>query len=83
MRVAEGEDRGEDSTEEVDEAGADQVADAFDVGHDAGYEGSGTVLVVEGDGEAADVGLDLLRSSAMRRWAALERIWVRVKEVTP
>ncbi len=57
--VAEGEDGGEDAAEEVDDAGADEVADAFDVGHDAGDEGSGAVLVVEGYGEAADVGLDL------------------------
>ena len=57
--VAEGEDGGEDAAEEVDDAGADEVAYAFDVGHDAGDEGAGAVFVVEGDGEAADVGLDL------------------------
>ena len=57
--VAEGEDGGEEAAEEVDDAGADEVADAFDVGHDAGDEGAGAVLVVEGYGEAADVGLDL------------------------
>ena len=57
--VAEGEECGEQAAEEVDDAGADKVADAFDVGHDAGDEGAGAVLVVEGYGEAADVGLDL------------------------
>ena len=57
--VAEGEDGREDAAAEVDDAGSHEVADAFDVGHDAGDEGSGAVLVVEGDGEAADVGLDL------------------------
>ena len=57
--IAEGEERGEDAAEEVDDAGADEVADAFDVGHDAGDEGAGAVLVVERDGEAADVGLHL------------------------
>ena len=51
--------RGEDAADEVDDAGADEVADAFDVGHDAGDEGAGAVLVVEGDGQAADVLLDL------------------------
>ena len=49
MRIAEGEDGGEDSTEEVDDAGADEIANAFDVGHDAGDEGAGAVFVVEGD----------------------------------
>ena len=57
--VGEGEDGGEDAADEVDDAGADEVADAFDVGHDAGDEGAGAVLVVEGDGELADVLLDL------------------------
>ncbi len=59
MRIAEGEDGGEDAADEVDQAGADEVADAFDVGHDAGDEGAGAVGVVEGDGETADVALDL------------------------
>ena len=59
IRIDEGEDRGEDAADEVDQAGADEVADAFDVGHDAGDEGAGAVLVVEGDGQAADVLLDL------------------------
>jgi len=57
--VGEGEQRGEDATDEVDDTGADEVADAFDVVHDAGDEGAGAVLVVEGDGEFADVLLDL------------------------
>ncbi len=57
--VGEGEERGEQAAEEVDDAGADEVADAFDIGHDAGDEGAGAVLVVEGYGQAADVGLDL------------------------
>ena len=56
---AEGDDGGEDAADEFEQAGADEVADAFDVGHDAGDEGAGAVFVVEGDGEAADVGLDL------------------------
>ena len=56
MRIAEGEDGGEDAADEVDDAGADEVAYAFDVGHDAGDERAGAVFVVEGDGQAADVG---------------------------
>ncbi len=47
------------AAEEVDDAGADEIADAFDVGHDAGDEGAGAVFVVEGYGETANVGLDL------------------------
>jgi hypothetical protein len=56
----EGEDRGEHAADKVDDTGADEVAHAFDVGHDAGDEGAGTVFVIEGDGEAADVLLYLL-----------------------
>jgi hypothetical protein len=55
---AERDDGGEDAADEFEKASAYEVADAFDVGHDAGYEGAGTVLVVEGDGEPADVLLD-------------------------
>ncbi len=51
--------RGEDATDEVDDAGADEVANAFDVVHDASDQGAGAVLVVEGYGELADVLLDL------------------------
>ena len=57
--IAEGEERREDAAEEVDDASADEVADAFDVGHDAGDQGAGAVLIVEGDRQAADVRLDL------------------------
>ena len=46
--VGEGEDGGEDAADEVDDAGADEVADAFDVVHDAGDERAGAVLVIEG-----------------------------------
>ena len=59
MRIAEGEECSEDSAEEVDDSGADEIADAFDVGHDASDEGAGAVGVVEGYWEPADVGLDL------------------------
>ncbi len=57
--IAEGEECGEDSAEEVDDSGADEIADAFDVGHDASDEGAGAVGVVEGYWEPADVSLDL------------------------
>ncbi len=56
--IDEGEDGGENAAEEVDDAGSDEVTDTFDVGHDAGDEGAGAVLVVESYGQAADVGLD-------------------------
>ena len=69
----EGEDGGEDAADEVNHAGADEVADAFDVGHDAGDERAGAVLVVEGDGEAADVGLDLLAEIGDEALAGLWR----------
>ena len=57
---SEGEDGGQDAADELDQAGADQVANAFDVGHDARDERAGLVRVVVGDGQAADVLLDLL-----------------------
>src|SRR5258707_7888250 len=55
----EGDDGGEDSADEFEQAGADEGADTFDVGHDAGDKGAGAVFVVEGDGQTADVALDL------------------------
>jgi hypothetical protein len=54
----EGKDGGEEAAEEVDEAGSDEVAEAFDVVHDAADEFAGFVAVKIGDGEAADVDLD-------------------------
>lgn len=54
----EGEQGGEEAAGELDEAGADEIADAFDVVHDAGDELAGFVAVEVDDGEAADVGLD-------------------------
>src|SRR5438874_4200483 len=56
---AEGDDGGENSANEFKQAGADEVADAFNVGHDAGDESAGAVFIVEGYGQAADVALDL------------------------
>ena len=56
--IDESEEGGEDAAEEVDDAGADEVTDAFDVSHDAGDEGAGAVLIVESHRQAADVGLD-------------------------
>ena len=57
--VGEGENSGKDAANEIDNAGADEVAHAFNVVHDAGDEGAGAVFVVEGNGELADVLLDL------------------------
>ena len=53
-----GEDGGEQAAEEIDQAGTDEVAQAFDVVHDAGDELAGLVLVEVGHGQAADVDLD-------------------------
>ena len=58
-QVDKSEDGGHEAADEFDEAGADEIADAFDVAHDAGNERAGFVSVVKGDGEAADVGLHL------------------------
>jgi len=58
-QVGEGQERGENASDKVDDAGADEVANSFDVVHDASDEGASAVLVIEGDGELADVLLDL------------------------
>lgn len=55
----ESEEGSENAAGKFDEAGADEIADAFDVGHDARDESAGFVGVVIGDGKAADVSLDL------------------------
>ena len=48
---------GEHSAGEFDQAGAQQIADAVHVGHDARYQRSGLVGVVIGHRQPADVGL--------------------------
>ncbi len=58
-QVDESKDRGHQSADKFDEAGADEIADAFDVAHDARNEHAGFVCVVKGDGEAANVRLHL------------------------
>ena len=58
-RIDEREDGGDDAAGEIDQAGANEVADAFHVAHDAGDEHAGFVGVVVGDGQAADVRLHL------------------------
>ena len=50
-------DGGHDAADELDQAGADQVAHAFHVGHDARDQHAGLVGVVIGHGQAADVRL--------------------------
>jgi hypothetical protein len=52
-------DPGENSTDKVQKAGPDKVSHSFYVCHDTSDKGTGTVLVVEGDRQAADVLLDL------------------------
>ena len=54
-----GETAGHDAAHELDQARADQIAQAFDVAHDARDQGAGFIGVVKGDGKAADVSLHL------------------------
>jgi len=44
-----------DSANEVPKTGADEVTDTLYVGHDAGGQSAGAVLIVERDGQAANV----------------------------
>ena len=55
----EGEHRGQQAPDKIDQAGADQVAHAFHVGHDARHQHAGAGGVVEADRETADVLLHL------------------------
>ena len=57
QQVDQGKQRGHDAAGKFDQAGADQVADAFDVAHDPGNQHAGFVGVVVSDLQAADVGL--------------------------
>ncbi len=50
---------GHQAADEFNQAGADQIAHAFDVAHDAGNQNSGFVRIVKGNGQLADVGLHL------------------------
>ena len=59
QQIDKGQDGGEQAADELDQAGADKVAHALDIGHDAGDKRAGAVFVVVGDGEQADVALDL------------------------
>src|SRR5580658_2773148 len=45
----------ENSTDEVYKSCPDEVADPLYVGHDAGDEGTGAVLIIEGDRQATDM----------------------------
>ena len=54
----EGEDGSQESAAKIDKAGADEVSETFDVGHDAVYEFAGLIFIEIGDGEAADVNLN-------------------------
>ena len=47
------------AADELDHAGADQIAHALDVRHDARYQLAGLVRIVVGDGQPADVFLNL------------------------
>ena len=54
-RTTRANDGGQQAADELDQAGADEVADAFHVGHDARDQHAGFVGIVVGDGQAADV----------------------------
>ena len=58
-QIDEGQRGGDDAADKLDEAGADEIAHAFNVGHDAGHERTGAVLVVVGHGKQAHVALHL------------------------
>ena len=58
-QVEERQHRGEQAADKLDQPGADQVAHAFHVGHDARDERAGAVLVVVGHREQAHVALHL------------------------
>ena len=59
-RMTSATDGGQQPAEELDQAGADEVAHAFDVGHDARDQLAGFVGVVVGDRQPPDVLLDFL-----------------------
>jgi hypothetical protein len=49
---------GKETASEIEKAITDEMAETFDVGHDAGGEGSGAVGVIKGNGKTGDVLLD-------------------------
>ena len=58
-QVDQGDRRGHEAAYKFHQARANQIADAFDVAHDARDQHAGFVGVVERDGQAPDVGLHL------------------------
>ena len=58
-KIDQRENRGHQPADELDQAGADEIADALDVAHDARNQDAGFVGVVKGDRQTADVGLHL------------------------
>ena len=59
------------TAEKLDQASANQVADAFDIAHDARDQFAGLVRIVIIDGKTADMGLDALAhigDHALRRF---------------
>ena len=59
-QVHQGDGRGHQATNKLDQPGADEIADTFHVAHDARDERAGFVGVIKRDGQAADVRLHLL-----------------------
>ena len=64
--------RRHEAAHELDQPGADQVAHAFDVAHDARHQHAALVRVVIGDRKSSDV---LLYFLAQFRDQALRRPW--------
>ena len=59
QQIEECQNGGQHAANKLNQAGADQVAHAFNVAHDARNQRAGAVLVVVGDGQQADMALHL------------------------
>ena len=58
-QIDEGQNRREQPADKLHQTGADQIAHAFDIGHDAGDERACAVLIVIADRKQAHMALDL------------------------
>ena len=74
---------GQQAADEIHQAGADQVAHAFHVVHDARDQRAALVGVVVGDRQPADVLLHFPAQFRDQPLASLESSWVSEKDVMP
>ena len=74
--------RGDDAADQLHQAGADQVPDAFGVGHDARDQDAGLGRVEVADRQPHDVRLDARRMSVIARCAATPSTCESANEVT-